>query len=216
MHLPVSVPVRWVALAASLRGSLHRAGSSPRRASNFSLSRQKKVTKEEALNRKSPLAGEGHRAKTAAQSLTRGEPLRSRCCPCHQPDSSNVRAPNVGCTPNSRGEDKRRRRRVPACGAFADKPGVQPALNVVKARVLTLVQGGPRERSGSLLGTNRANVFAHEPHAPARGCAVQRLSFGDFSLARQRKVTRPPGRTPGTVHRAAKALGKSNPTLSAD
>ncbi|WP_277596202.1 hypothetical protein, partial [Roseateles puraquae] len=67
------------AFAGSLCRSVHRAGSSPRRASNFLLLRQKKVTKEEALNRKSPLACDGHRAKTNAQSLSRGEPLRSRC-----------------------------------------------------------------------------------------------------------------------------------------
>jgi hypothetical protein len=30
----------------------------------------------------------------------------------------------------------------------------------------------------------------------------QRLSFGDFSLARQRKVTAPPGAHPGAVSRS--------------
>jgi hypothetical protein len=39
------------AFALSLCRSVHRAGNSPRRASNFLLLRQKKVTKEEALNR---------------------------------------------------------------------------------------------------------------------------------------------------------------------
>ena len=40
--------------------------------------------------------------------------------------------------------------------------------------------------------------------------AVQRLFFGDFLLAQQKKVTRPPGRTPGTVHRTPKARSKSH------
>jgi hypothetical protein len=148
---------------------VHRAGNPPRQAGNFLLLRQKKVTKEEALNRKSPLAGDGHRAKTTSRSLSRSDPLRSRCCPCHQPERSTVRAPNVGCTPNSRVENKRRRRRVEAAAAFADKPGVQPALNVVKVRVLTVVQGGPRERSGSLLRRSRAGVFACELHHQPAG-----------------------------------------------
>jgi hypothetical protein len=30
-------------------------------------------------------------------------------------------------------------------------------------------------------------------------CAVQGLFFGDFLLAPQKKVTRPPGRIPGTA-----------------
>ena len=195
-----------IAFAQSLCHSKHRAGISPRRASNFSLLRQRKVTKREALNRKSPLAGHRHRAETAARVLSRGEPLRSRCCPCHGPKAPIVRAPNVGCTPNSRVEVKRRRRRVVAVGAFTGEPGVQPALNVVKVRVLPLVQGGRRERSGSLLRSGRAAVFARELHASARWCAVQRLFFGDLLLARQKKVTRPPGRIPGTVHRVERLV----------
>jgi hypothetical protein len=195
-----------VAMARCRCNSMHRAGNSPRRASNFSLLRQRKVTKREALNRKSPLACDGHRAKTNAQSLSRGEPLRSRCCPYPEPGSPTACAVNVGCTPNSRVEVKRRRRRVEACGAFTGEPGVQPALNVVKVRVLPLVQGGRRERSGSLLRSGRAAVFARELHASARWCAVQRLFFGDFLLARQKKVTRPPGRTPGTVHRVERLV----------
>jgi hypothetical protein len=97
---------RQAAFAESLRHSVHRAGNSPRRASNFLLLRQKKVTKEEALNRKSPLACDGHRAKTSARSVSRGEPLRSRFCPCPETESSAACAVNVGCTPNSRVENQ--------------------------------------------------------------------------------------------------------------
>jgi hypothetical protein len=46
---------------------------------------------------------------------------------------------------------------------------VQPTLTVVKGRVLTLVQGGRRERSGSLLRSGRAGVFAREPRHQAAG-----------------------------------------------
>jgi hypothetical protein len=200
----------FAAFAKSLCSSVHRAGSSPRRASNFLLLRQKKVTKEEALNRKSPLACEGHRAKTNARSLSRSEPLRSRCCPYPEPDAATACAVNVGCTPNSRVEVKRRRRRVQACGAFIGKPGVQPALTGVKVRWMALVTGtaarAQRVASSHTLSTSfRARAFPG-----THWCAVQRLSFGDFSLARQRKVTRPPGRTPGTVHRVERLQAKAS------
>jgi hypothetical protein len=185
-----------MAFARSLSRSVHRAGSSPRRASNFSLLRQRKVTKREALNRKSPLAAEGHRAKTTAQSLSRSDPLRSRCCACHQPDSSTVRAPNVGCTPNSRVECKRRRRRVAASGVFADEFGVQPTLNVVKARVLTLVLGGRRERSGSLLRSGRAGVFAREPRHQSAGVRFSASSLVTFFWRSRRKLLARRGELP--------------------
>jgi hypothetical protein len=38
----------------------------------------------------------------------------------------------------------------------------------------------------------------------------QRLSFGDFSLARQRKVTAPPGAHPGAVSRSEKKQHAAN------
>jgi hypothetical protein len=188
---------------------MHRAGSPPRRAGNFLLLRQKKVTKEEALT-----ASRLWPAKDIArEQALEASPEANRCALAAVLVARPTRPPSVRLTSAARRthewNTKRRRRRVEAVAALTDKPGVQPALNVVKARVLTLVQGGPRERSGSLLGSNRAGVFAREPHAPVRWCAVQRLFFGDFLLAQQKKVTRPPGRTPGTVHRVARLSAKA-------
>jgi hypothetical protein len=45
--------------------------------------------------------------------------------------------------------------------------------------------------------------------AGQRRLAVQRLFFGDFLLAQQKKVTRPPGRIPGTVHRVERLQAKA-------
>ncbi|WP_277596075.1 hypothetical protein, partial [Roseateles puraquae] len=58
-----------IAFGQNLQNSLHRAGNSPRRASNFSLLRQRKVTKREALNRTPSGCWEGSRAKTLARGL---------------------------------------------------------------------------------------------------------------------------------------------------
>ena len=198
-----------VAFAESLCSSVHRAGNSPRRASNFSLLRQRKVTKREALNRTSPLACEGRRAKTGALSLSRSDPLRSRCCPCPELESSTACAVNVGCTPNSRVEVKRRRRRVVAVGAFTGEPGVQPALTGVKVRWMALVTGTAARAQRVASSQSTSESFRARAFPAARWCAVQRLFFGDFLLARQKKVTRPPGRTPGTVHRVQRLPAKA-------
>jgi hypothetical protein len=200
------------ALAASLSTLCTAAGIRPAMAGNFSLLRQRKVTKREALT-----ASRLWPAKDIARELALvSADEASRCALAAVLVTARRHPPSVRLTSAARRtheqECKRRRRRVDAGGAFAVEPGVQPALNVVKARVLTLAPGGRRERSGSLLRTSRPGVFAREPHAHARWCAVQRLSFGDFSLAQQRKVTRPPGRTPGTVHRVERLTAKaSNP-----
>ncbi len=198
-----------VAFAESLCSSVHRAGNSPRRASNFSLLRQRKVTKREALNRTSPLACEGRRAKTGALSLSRSDPLRSRCCPCPELESSTACAVNVGCTPNSRVEVKRRRRRVVAVGAFTGEPGVQPALTGVKVRWMALVTGTAARAQRVASSQSTSESFRARAFPAARWCAVQRLFFGDFLLARQKKVTRPPGRTPGTVHRVQRLSARA-------
>jgi hypothetical protein len=42
----------------------------------------------------------------------------------------------------------------------------------------------------------------------------QRLSFGDFSLARQRKVTAPPGAYPGALSRSEKNTQKQKKALA--
>jgi hypothetical protein len=132
--------------------------------------------------------------------------------------TSPTQPPSVRLTSAARrtheSNTKRRRRRVVASTALNGEPGVQRALNVVNARVLVPVPSGRRERSGSLLRESRVLFFAREPLAHARWLAVQRLFFGDFLLAQQKKVTRPPGRTPGTVHRVERRTAKASTTHS--
>ena len=206
-----------VALAENLCHSLHRAGSPPRRAGNFSLLRQRKVTKREALNRTSRETCEGRRAKTGARLLARSEPLRSRCCPCHEPERSTVHALHVGCTPNSRVENKRRSGGASAVSrAFTGEPGVQPALTGGKVRWMVLVTG-TAARAKRVASSHRQSFRSRaRASAPARWHAVERLFFGDFLLAQQRKVTRPPGRTPGTVHRVERLAAKATRTSTAE
>jgi hypothetical protein len=205
-HVMVEGPA---AFAESLSTLCTAAGIRPAMAGNFSLLRQRKVTKREA-----PTARRLWPANDIARELALGSSREAnRCALAAVLVTAQKHPRSVRLTSAARRthewEDKRRRRRVQACGAFAGEPGVQPALNVVKARVLTLVQSGRRERSGSLRRTHRATVFAREPHAPAQGCAVQRLFFGDFLLAQQKKVTPPPGGTPGTVHRVERLPAKA-------
>ena len=198
------------AFAWSLSTRCTAAGIRPAMAGNFLLLRQKKVTKEEALTASRLWPATDIARELALVSADEA----SRCALAAVLVTSPTQPPSVRLTSAARrtheSNTKRRRRRVEACGAFAGEPGVQPALNVVKARVLTLAPGGRRERRGSLLRTHQAGLFAREPHAETRWRAVQRLSFGDFSLAQQRKVTRPPGRTPGTVDRVERLTAKAS------
>jgi hypothetical protein len=62
-----------------------------RRRGNFLLRRQKKVTKEEALNRKPSRRRREWRAKTHSVMAGRCEPLRSRGCPYDEHDESLLR-----------------------------------------------------------------------------------------------------------------------------
>jgi hypothetical protein len=73
-------------------GGWQGAGSPARRRGNFLLRRQKKVTKEEALNRKPSRRREARRAKTSTFIPGRREPLRSRCCPYDESQGSNLHA----------------------------------------------------------------------------------------------------------------------------
>jgi hypothetical protein len=184
-------------------------------AGNFSLLRQRKVTKREALNRTLPAACDEQRAKTTSQSLTRSEPLRSRRCPYHHLESTTTRALNVGCTPDSRVEVKRRSGGASAvCGAFTGKPGVQPASSGVKVRSLALVTGTAARAQRFASSHQQSFRSRARAPAPARWHAVQRLFFGDFLLAQQKKVTPPPGGTPGTVHRVERLFAEASETAA--
>ena len=188
------------------------AGSPARQRGNFLLRGQKKVTKEEALNRtrasRARVAPRNSRSVTGqtrpaalsllslspAPSITPPARLTSAARRTHQEyQNSGARAPrSAALTPEAR-------RPSDAAFAFADKPGVQPALTGVKGRWMVLVIG-TAARAQRLASGRNASWRSRAPlMASSRSCAVQRLFFGDFLLAPQKKVTRPPGRTPGTT-----------------
>jgi hypothetical protein len=76
-------------------------------------------------------------------------------------------------------------------------PGVQPALTGMKRRWMTLVTG-TAARAQRLASVRRpASRFRALLVVASRWLAVQGLFFGDFLLAPQKKVTPPPGGTPG-------------------
>ncbi len=199
-----------VALAESLSTRCTAAGIRPAMAGNFSLLRQRKVTKREALNRTSPRAFDGHRAKTSAQRLSRSEPLRSRCCPCHQPDSATVRAPNVGCTPNSRVEVKRRSGGASAvCSAFTGEPGVQPALTGVKVRSLAVVTGTAARAQRVASSKQDSGRFRARAFPSTRWRAVSASSLVTFFWRSREKLPAIAGRIPAAVHRVERLVARA-------
>jgi hypothetical protein len=186
------------------------AGSPSRRPGNFLLRGQKKVTKEEALNRTpAPLALAAHCNNQTASGTTRPAALSLLSlspAPCIAPPARLTR----GCTPCSR-ESQMQRRSGDATGA-QHPPGRRPsdAVSPVEHGVQPRVER-PEAGAAALVirSAARAKRFASARNAvgcsraplmtASRWCAVQRLFFGDFLLAPQKKVTRPPGRNPGTA-----------------
>jgi hypothetical protein len=211
-----------VAFATSLSTRCRVAGSPPRRAGNFSLLRQRKVTKREALNRTpapharaAPCNSRSLRGQTrpAALSLLSLSPA-----PFFTPSARLTR----GCTPCSREIQTERRsgdaitaqhppRRRPSDAAlvFPGEPGVQPALGGVKWRAMALVIR-TAARAQRVASAHKASGRFRTPLiAASRSCAVQGLFFGDFLLAPQKKVTPLPGGTPGNAP-SQHALRQSN------
>jgi hypothetical protein len=89
--------------------------------------------------------------------------------------------------------------RRPSDEAFPVEPGVQPALTGVKGRWMAFVIG-TAARAQRVASGRKANGRFRAPLMAASGSrAVQGLFFGDFLLAPQKKVTPPPGGTPGTA-----------------
>jgi hypothetical protein len=183
-------------------------------AANFLLLRQKKVTKEEALTARRLWPAKDIARELALEDL----PEANRCALAAVLVRAQKHPPSVRPTSAARrtheSQDKRRRRRVQACAAFPGEPGVQPALTVVKVRWLVLETGTAARAQRLASAQDLSAGFRARASAPSRWRAVQRLSFGDFSLAQQRKVTRPPGRTPGTVHRVERLSAKATQTAS--
>ncbi len=211
-----------------LRLATCRAGSPPRRAGNFSLLRQRKVTKREALNRTpAPQArtascnSQWHltQMRTAALSrLTCDGPASSHSLPvrraaarrAHQNSQRQRRSGDATARTAFTGfvgwgepsEPQHRARplsRRPSGAAFVDEPGVQPALSGVKVRRMALVIGTAARAQRVASGRNTIGRFRAPLLAASRSYAVQGLFFGDFLLAPQKKVTPPPGGTPGTT-----------------
>jgi hypothetical protein len=92
-----------------------------------------------------------------------------------------------------------RRRVARATLHSAGKPGVQPALSGLKARWMVLVIGTAARAKRVASARHAVGCFRAPVLAASRSCAVQGLFFGDFLLAPQKKVTPPPGGTPGTA-----------------
>ncbi len=198
----------WVALGQRVPARCI-AGSPSRRPGNFLLRGQKKVTKEEALNRTpAPCARaapcNGHSAsgqtRTAALSLLSLSPA---------PSIAALARLTRGCTPCSR-ENQMQRRSGDAIAASTSvaspqrrgipgEPGVQPALGGMKWRAMALVTRTAARAQRVASARKASGCFRAPLFAAPRSCAVQGLFFGDFLLAPQKKVTRPPGRTPGNA-----------------
>ena len=214
----------WCWLVAFADGASTRciAGSPSRRPGNFLLRGQKKVTKEEALNRtRAPHARaapcNSRRAiahtRPAALSLLSLSPAPPITPPARLPPAarrahqeyqdSGARAPHPAASTHST------RRPSDAAFAFADKPGVQPALTGVKGRWMVLFTRTAARAQRLAYARDEGGRSRAPLSAASRSCAVQRLFFGDFLLAPQKKVTPPPGRTPGNAP-GRHALRQSN------
>jgi hypothetical protein len=173
------------------------AGIRPARAGNFSLTRQRKVTKRGALN------AIRTRAAACARKLEIGpHPDASRCALAHHLSRAPAIGPSRQLTPAARrAHQEIQNSRVARATLhwFSDEPGVQPrversagAMNPAPDKSCARAQRFASGRNAG--GRSRAPLMA-----ASRSCAVQGLFFGDFLLAPQKKVTRPPGRTPGNA-----------------
>ncbi len=185
------------------------AGSPSRRPGNFLLRGQKKVTKEEALNR-TP-APHARAAPCNSRSLSGQTRTAALSLLSLSPASLIAASARLtrGCTPCSR-EMQRQRRSGDAITASTSvaspqrrgipgEPGVQPALGGLKWRAMALftrTAARAQRVASRRIATGR---FRAPLMAAPRSCAVQGLFFGDFLLAPQKKVTPPPGGTPGTL-----------------
>ena len=86
------------------------------------------------------------------------------------------------------------------------------ALTGMKVRSVVLVTGTAARAKRVASARDTSGCFRAIAFAQWRWCAVQRLFFGDFLLAQQKKVTRPPGRTPGTTAPSRKDKPEANQT----
>ena len=191
-----------------LRGAECRAGSPARRRGNFLLRGQKKVTKEEALNRTPAPRRHERRAKTIDRVLPTRDPLRSRCCPYDEHLDARFMPLNVGCTPNSPGSTAPLGRRPGGCCATVASPerrcfrisrehGVQPR---VKRAGGAMDGAGDRDSSESAAGRVWASsllvVFARRVCRHRGRVRFRASSLVTFFWPRRRKLPRRRARHP--------------------
>ena len=147
---------------------------SARRAGNFLLRRQKKVTKEEALNAipfrtKSSLALLGPRPSEKRAASPRRRLITSTKAPTHLLKSAARR----------RLERTAQQPRRPSDAVFVGEPGVQPRVNRGAG---AMRQGGNKSDARAQRSFSRPS--RHQTHVEL----WKKRLFGDFSLARQRKL----------------------------
>ena len=141
----------------------------------------------------------------------------TRCALAAVPMTSAIHRPftpvNAGCTPVSSGNTEQPRRPSDAALGCSGEPGVQPR---VQRPVVASDGAGDRVSSESAAGRSGA----HSSPSIASACrhssadCIERSSFGDFSLARQRKVTRPAGADSRLTATSRKDSRKSNAGMS--
>jgi hypothetical protein len=176
------------------------AGSPPRRAGNFSLTRQRKVTKRGALNAIRTRVG-----SSARFARSGWHPDANRCALAHHLGRASAIKPSRrlsrGCTPTpgSRNTEQPRRSGGAVLISLAGEHGVQPRVE----RPIGAMDGA-RDKSDARAKRfascrNDSGCFRAPLMAASCWCAVQRLFFGDFLLAPQKKVTPLPGGTPGNA-----------------
>ena len=185
------------------------AGMRARQRGNFLLRGQKKVTKEEALNR----TREPHGRDAACNSYLASAQMRTAALSrltCHEHRTSPHLPVRRAAARRAHQNSPMQRRsggaadhhsscRRPSDAAVSGKPRVQPALRGAKWRWMVLVTGTAARAKRVASARNEAECFRAPLVASSGWGAVERLFFGDFLLAPQKKVTPPPGGTPGNA-----------------
>ncbi len=174
------------------------AGMRARQRGDFLLRGQKKVTKEEALNRTPAPSARATPCNSRQQPAQMRAAALSRLT-CEDPHPSHHLPVRRAAARRAHQNSPMQRRSGDAVLVFADEPGVQPALSGVKVRSALLVTrtAARAQRVASI--RQAADRFRAPLQAVSRWLAVQGLFFGDFLLAPQKKVTALPGAHPGTA-----------------
>ena len=152
------------------------------------------------------------RSRCSNRSAPRREPLRSRPPLVHD-ETARTSTPLNARLHADAGQPKYRTAAPPAAlhWAVLVSPACSRASDGQVQRWVAPVTSQTRERSGSLRRAMPDGCFRAPLFAAPRSCAVQGLFFGDFLLAPQKKVTPPPGGTPGNAP-SRRSLPESNQT----